>query len=166
MRELRLALAERLGHDHRMAATLVLRIPVAAPVTATWAAAVDWNGQGQWLLATRVRSTAQGGVGVGGGAEAFTGLGPVGVLDTMEITLWDPPRRCHVRHTGRVVRGTGAFEVEERGPAASVFCWREDLELPLGALGRLGWPLVRPLFAWGLRLSLRRFARRVEAGVA
>jgi hypothetical protein len=147
-----------------MTATLVLRVPVAAPAASTFAGAVDWDGQGEWMLGTRVRGTAQGGVGVGGGIEAFTGLGPLGFLDTMVIEEWDPPRRCHVRHTGRLVRGTGTFAVEERGPAASVFVWREDLDLPLGALGRLGWPLVRPLFAAGVRLSLRRFARWVEAG--
>jgi hypothetical protein len=39
-----------------------------------------------------------------------------------------------------------------------VFVWSEELELPLGALGRLGWPLVRPLFLAGVRRSLDRFA--------
>ncbi len=145
-----------------MTATLVLTIRVEAPAEATWAAAVDWDRQGEWMLGTRVRGTAQDGVGVGGGIEAFTGVGPLGFLDTMVITAWDPPRRCDVRHTGRVVRGTGEFVVERRGPAASVFVWREDLELPLGPLGRLGWPLVRPAFAAGVRWSLKRFARQVE----
>ena len=147
-----------------MTASLVLDVPVAAPAAEVFAGAVDWDAQGSWMLGTRVRGTARGGVGVGGGLEAFTGVGPLGFLDTMVITGWDPPRRCDVQHTGRVVRGTGTFEVLERGPAASVFRWREDLELPLGRLGRLGWPLVRPLFAAGVRLSLRRFARWVEAG--
>jgi hypothetical protein len=64
-------------------------------------------------------------------------------------------------HTGRVVRGTGAFEVEPRGDAHSRFHWHEDVELPLGLLGRLGWRLVRPLFAYGVKVSLRRFARQV-----
>ena len=147
-----------------MTATLVLQVPVAAPAEATWAGAVDWDGQGEWMLGTRVRGTAQDGVGVGGGIEAFTGFGPIGFLDTMEITAWEPPLRCDVRHTGALVRGTGVFEVRPRGPQASEFVWREDLELPFGALGRAGWPLVRPLFAAGVRLSLRRFARWVEAG--
>ena len=147
-----------------MTATLVLTVDVDAPVEQTWAGATDWAGQGQWMLGTTVRPTAQGGQGVGGGLEAFTGLGRLGFLDRMEITLWEPPRRCHVRHLGRVVRGTGAFEVEPRGEGRSVFVWREDLDLPLGALGRLGWPLVRPVFAYGVQLSLRRFARWVEAG--
>lgn len=93
--------------------------------------------------------------------EAFSGIGRVGFLDPMEITLWQPPRACHVLHTGRVVRGTGAFEVEPRGDNRSRFHWREDLDLPLGAPGRIGWLLVRPLFVYGVRLSLRRFASKV-----
>jgi hypothetical protein len=144
-------------------ASLTLRVPVAASVEAVWAGATDWAGQGEWMLGTSVRPTAQDGVGVGGGIEAFTGVGRVGFLDTMVITRWDPPRACHVVHTGRLVRGTGAFEVESREGGAT-FVWSEDLDLPLGVVGRLGWPLVRPLFAAGVRLSLRRFARWVEAG--
>jgi hypothetical protein len=147
-------------------ATLVLTVDVDAPVEQTWAGAVDWTGQGEWMLGTTVRPTRSGGQGVGGSIEAFTGVGPVGFLDTMEITLWEPPHRCHMLHTGRLVRGTGAFEVEARDGDRSRFVWREDLQLPLGALGRLGWPLVKPVFAYGVRLSLRRFARWVEAGRA
>lgn len=147
-----------------MTATLVLTVDVDAPVEQTWAGATDWAGQGEWMLGTRVRPTRQDGQGVGGAIEAFTGIGPVGFLDTMDITLWDPPHRCHVLHTGRLVRGTGAFEVEPRGEGRSRFVWREDLELPLGVVGRIGWPLVKPFFAFGVQLSLKRFARWVEAG--
>lgn len=147
-----------------MTATLVLTVPVAAPAVSVFAGATDWDAQSRWMLGTRVRGTTQGGVGVGGGVEAFSGFGRLGFLDTMVITLWEPPHRCHVRHTGLLVKGTGWFEVQERGPSSSVFLWREDLDLPLGALGRLGWPLVKPVFAAGVRLSLRRFARWVEAG--
>ncbi len=116
------------------------------------------------MLGTAVRPTRQGGQGVGGAIEAFTGVGRLGFLDTMEITAWEPPRHCGVLHTGRLVRGTGDFSVEPRGDGRSTFVWREDLELPLGLLGRAGWPLVRPFFAYGVRLSLQRFARWVEAG--
>jgi hypothetical protein len=147
-----------------MTATLVLTVDVDAPVEQTWAGATDWAGQGEWMLGTRVWPTAQDGQGVGGGIEAFTGVGPLGFLDRMQITLWEPPRRCHVLHVGRVVRGTGAFEVEPLPGDRSRFVWREDLELPLGVLGRLGWPLVRPASAFLVQLSLRRFGRWVEAG--
>ena len=147
-----------------MTATLILRVDVDASVEQTWAGATDWANQGQWMLGTDVRPTTQGGQGVGGGIEAFTGVGKVGFLDTMEITRWEPPYRCHVLHTGKLVRGTGVFEVEPRGEGRSTFVWREDLELPLGAVGRAGWVLVRPAFAYGVKLSLDRFARWVAAG--
>lgn len=143
---------------------LRLEVDVPAPADRTWAAATDWDRQGEWMLGTTVRATEQDGVGVGGGLRAVTGIGRLGIADTMEITEWDPPRIARVRHTGRVVRGTAAFEVRSaRVPGqpeleGSVFVWSEQLELPLGAVGRLGWRLVRPAFLWGLRRSLDRFA--------
>lgn len=138
-------------------ADLRLEVDVDAPVERTWAAATDWDRQGEWMLGTTVRATEAAGRGVGGGLRAVTGIGRVGVVDTMRITEWDPPRIARVLHTGRIVRGTAAFEVRER-PGGSVFAWSETLELPFGALGRLGWRVARPAFVWGLKLSLRRFA--------
>lgn len=144
---------------------LVLDVDVDASPQVVWDAVVDWQSQGEWMLGTRVRGTAADGIGVGGGIEAFTGIGRLGFLDTMVITAWDPPHRCDVEHTGRVVRGTGVFEVLALpGGDRSRFVWTERLILPLGILGRAGWPLVKPLFAAGVRLSLKRFARHVEAG--
>ena len=145
-------------------AEIVLHVDIDAPPERVWAALVAWDTQGEWMLLTRVRGTHHDGIGVGGGIEGFTGIGPVGVLDTMRITRWDPPRRVDVLHTGRVVKGTGGFEVVDLGTGRSRFVWSEILDLPLGVLGRLGFPLVRPLFAWGVRRSLHRFARYVEHG--
>ena len=137
-------------------------VPVAAPVGRTWTAGTDWNRQGEWMLGTRVRGTEQDGQGVGGGIRASTGMGPLSVVDTMVITEWEPPRICRVRHTGRVVRGTGVFEVLERGDG-STFVWSEQLDLPFGAVGQLGWRLVAPAFEWALRRSLRGFAAWAES---
>jgi hypothetical protein len=146
-----------------VSASLVLRVDVDAPPEEVFAAATDWAGQGEWMLGTKVWPTRYRGQGVGGHVSAWTGFGPLGFLDTMEITRWDPPRACHVLHTGRLVRGPGRFDVEPR-PGGSTFVWSEELELPLGALGRAGWPLVKPFAAAGILLSLKRFARWVEAG--
>jgi len=147
-----------------MTAHLELTVDVDAPVEATWAGAVDWDHQAEWMLGTTVRGTAQDGRGEGGGISAFTGIGRLGFLDTMVITTWEPPHRCYVLHTGKVVRGTGEFEVRDRGQGRSTFVWREDLELPLGALGRAGWPVIKPVFALGVQKSLEKFARWVERG--
>jgi Polyketide cyclase / dehydrase and lipid transport len=145
-------------------AALVLRVDVDASPEEVFAGATDWTGQGEWMLGTKVWPTKYRGVGTGASIAAWTGVGPLGFVDTMDITRWEPPRACHVKHTGTVVKGTGAFEVEPRGDGLSTFVWSEQLELPFGALGRAGWPLAKPLFAAGVQVSLRRFARWVEAG--
>jgi uncharacterized protein YndB with AHSA1/START domain len=138
-----------------------LEVDVDGPVERTWAAATDWDAQGEWMLGTTVRGTVNDGRGVGGGIRAATGLGPFAVVDTMRITGWDPPHGAYVEHLGRIVRGTAAFEVVER-PGGSTFVWSEQLDLPLGVLGRVGFRLLRPAFLFGLRLSLRRFAGWAE----
>lgn len=147
-------------------AELVLRVQVQAPPQVVWEAITDWEHQGEWMLGTTVRPTHRDGRGVGGRFEAWTGIGPVGFLDTMDITTWDPPWRCLVRHTGSVVRGAGAFEVQDLGTGRSDFVWSEWLELPLGRVGQVGWLLVRPFAAVGVQLSLRRFARWAERRAA
>ena len=134
---------------------------VAAPVHRVWSALTDWARQGEWMLGTTVRPTSGDGQGVGGGIEAFTGIGRLGVLDVMEITVWDPPHRCHVLHVGRLLRGTGEFEVAPH-EGGSIVRWREDLRLPLGGLGRAAWWVVGPLARYGVRRSLRAFARQLE----
>jgi Polyketide cyclase / dehydrase and lipid transport len=142
---------------------LVRSVLVDAPPERVFAALVDWETQGQWMLGTRVESQGSA-AGAGGRLSAFTGVGRVGFLDTMEITEWEPPRLVRVRHTGEVVRGDGVFEVLALPDGRSRFVWREELDLPLGALGRLGYAVVRPVFAAGVDRSLRRFAALVERG--
>lgn len=142
---------------------LILTVDVDAPAERVFAAVVDWGRQGEWMLGTDVQAVGGPAQGVGGRLAARTGIPlpggrHLGVLDTMVITGWEAGRKVDVRHTGRVVRGTGTFEVVPRGEGSSTFVWSEQLDLPLGALGRLGWPLVRPAFVAGVRLSLKRFA--------
>jgi hypothetical protein len=143
---------------------LTVPVEVNAPAEAVWRTITDWEGQGEWMLGTRVEVRSPGdGRGLGARLSAFSGVGPLGFTDTMEIVEWEPPRRCVVRHTGRVVRGDGVFEVVELGPQRARFLWSELLDLPLGVLGRAGWPLVRPAFRAGVEHSLRKMARLCEA---
>jgi hypothetical protein len=143
-----------------MTTDLNLTVDVDAAPDVTWRAATDWARQGEWMVGTTVTVTGGDGRSVGSTLSARTGAGPLGFTDTMEITEFDEVgRRCVVRHTGRVVRGDGVFSVTAAQRGRSVFHWGELLDLPLGAVGRLGWPAVRPAFVGGVRLSLRRFAR-------
>lgn len=141
-------------------AELVISQVVAAPAEQVWDVLTDWDVHDRWMLLTR----AEGGQAVGESLTAFTGVGRLGFTDTMTITVWEPPRRAVVRHTGRVVRGSGAFEVERLGDRRSRVVWSEWVELPFGALGRVAWPVVRLVVGTAVRVSLRRFARYVESG--
>jgi hypothetical protein len=146
------------------------RVRVRATPERIWEIAMDWSRQGEWIPGTSV----SGGTGVGAQVVARTAVGPVGFTDTIIITVWDPPRRCVVRHTGKVVRGSGIFEVIPlRDPSGlsdpsnlSEFRWTELVELPVPdavqpsavLVGR--WTVV-PLTRLALDYSLRRFARLV-----
>jgi uncharacterized protein YndB with AHSA1/START domain len=148
---------------------LTVPVDVDAPAEVVWQTVTDWERQGEWMPATRVEVTSEGdGRGSGATLRAVTGIGPLAFADPMKIVEWaapggDGPRRCVVRHLGRVVRGDGVFEVVALAPERSRFLWTELLDLPLGALGRLGWPLVRPALRAGVALALRRLARLCEA---
>ena len=146
-----------------MSEHIALDVSINAPAPAVWQAITDWPAQGKWMLGTKVWVTHGDGASAGSTLAAFTGIKPVGFLDTMTITTWEPPYRCDVIHTGTVVRGTGTMAVEDLGNGRSKFLWSEDLDLPLGLVGRVGFVLVKPLFVAGVRASLEKFARLVEA---
>ena len=144
---------------------LVVPVEIAAPADTVWQVVTDWPAQGDWILGTRVtvRGSRRRPSARAPGSTRSPGSGRSGSPIPWRSTEWDPPRRCVVAHLGRVVRGDGVFEVNPLGPGRSEFRWTERLELPLGAIGRLGWPLVRPAFRAGVAYSLRRLARLCEA---
>lgn len=139
-------------------AEISLSVDVDLSPEDAWAAVTDWDRQGEWMVLTRVHGTHLDGRAPGGQLEAFTGVGRLGFLDPMVVTTWQPPHRCVVRHTGRVVRGSAAFEIEALPDGRSRFVWSEWLVLPLGVLGEIGFRLLRPLFVAPLRRSLANFA--------
>ena len=115
-------------------------------------------------MGTKVRPVNGDGQGLGGQIAAFTGIWKLGFLDTMTVTRWEPPQRCDVIHTGRVVKGTGTFIVESLGEESCRFIWSEDLEIPLGPIGLVGFKLLKPAFVAGVRHSLHKFSNLVEQG--
>ncbi|ACU71326.1 conserved hypothetical protein [Catenulispora acidiphila DSM 44928] len=137
-----------------------MTVTVGVPAEKAWAAIADWESQRAWMVATQVRGSADA---VGGKLEGRTGIGPVAFLDTMTVTEWDPPRRCTVRHTGHVVRGSGGFEVAARGADACQVTWWERVDLPFGLLGRIGWLAIGPTTRLFFLVSLGRLKRILEA---
>ncbi len=138
------------------------RVAVAAPPERVFAAAVDWELHAKWVLFTKV-TAEPGGHQLGERLVAVTRVAGLGFSDPMEVICWEPPRRIEVRHFGPVVNGKGSFVVDP-APGGAWFTWEEELQLPLGAVGRFGFVLVGPLFRLMLRVSLRRLAGLVEQG--
>src|SRR3990170_1545794 len=136
-------------------------IDIAETPERVWAFVVDWPRQSEWIPATKVWGVTEG-AGVGAQIEAWTGKGRFGYLDTMTITGWDPPHRCEVLHTGRMMRGEGGFVVGAAGPGRSRLEWWERFTMPGGPLGRLLRPLARPVLRRGVRLALRSLQRGIE----
>jgi hypothetical protein len=143
---------------------ITARITLAEPPARVWQVALDWSRQHEWIWATRV----SGGAAAGAAVVARTGIGPAGFTDTMEITEWDPPRRCTVRHTGKVIRGIGIFEVVPVSGGAgngagngAEFRWTERMPVPAPLAGPFGERLLIPVGRWFLQSSLRRLARLV-----
>lgn len=140
-------------------------VDVAATVEVAFSAMVDLASQDRWMLGTKL-FPLEGEVavpGVGSRMAALTGIGGIGVLDTMVVTVFDPPYRWETTHTGNAFKGIGIFSVEARGNGARI-TWTERIELPLGILGRLGWPLAKPLVRWGLAKSLHSLAAGILDG--
>lgn len=143
---------------------LQVTVPVSAPADVVFAALTDWDSQSEWMLGTTVRGVGPQRREVGDRLEAFTGVGPLGFLDTMVVDDWQEGQEVTVTHTGRVIRGSGTFRVESDGPAASRVVWIEDLSVPGGRWGELLWKVTRPVSRWAVTHSLRRFAAAVESG--
>ena len=141
---------------------LTVRIDVGVPAGEAFAAVTDWLRQSEWVAFTRVRITHGDGRSVGSRLSAFTGVGRAGFVDEMEIVRYEPPRLVEVVHYGRVVRGPGVIRVQELSDARASIVWQEWLHLPLGRLGRLGWPVVRAGASVGLQRSLRLLKRSME----
>lgn len=138
---------------------VVVAVDVPASVERTWAAVTDWERQGDWMLLTRVRATPPGGRGPGTTLEAWTGVGALAIHDRMVVEVWEPPRRCALRHTGWVVHGPAEFELAPTGPGRCRLVWSEHLDIPFGRAGLLAWRVAgRPALRWGMRRSLRTLA--------
>lgn len=134
---------------HMNVRDVTVQVQVTASEAEAWAAITDWARQGEWMLGTRVHVIRGDGRSVGSRLLGFTGVLDVGFVDLLEITEWEPGRRCRVRHLGKLLRGWAEFAVEP-----GVISWTECLEGPFG--------LVRPVLAIGMRASLRRLARRLR----
>jgi Polyketide cyclase / dehydrase and lipid transport len=150
------------GLAERGPGELTVRIEAGVPAEVAFAAVTDWLRQRDWVPFTRVRVTRGDGRSAGSELAAYTGVGRLGFTDYMEIVRYEPPHLVEVVHYGKLVRGPAAIRVEKLSDDRALIVWEEWLHLPLGRLGRLGWPVVRMGAAAGFQRSLRLLKRSME----
>jgi hypothetical protein len=142
--------------------TLAISISIQASKERVWLRIADWKSQGDWMLQTKVWVTSDKEEGIGTSIAAFTGpfhkyyphFKSLGLLDLMVVTSWNPPNRCDVEHVGKVLKGTGTFELIEESTDRTRFDWSETIAAP-----RAIFLLIAPFLYAGVRISLARFAR-------
>lgn len=130
-----------------------------------FAALVDPAAQERWMIATRLYpvESAAPVPQVGSRVAAFTGVGGVGFLDTMRVTAYEPPDRWVVDKDGDLLRGVGIMQVTPIVGGCRV-TWTNELTLPFGVLGRIGFLVGRPVAQAALGACLRRLGRLLRSG--
>lgn len=134
-----------------------MNLVINAPVEKVWASIADWESQGDWMLQTTVEVTSTIREGVGTTIAAFTGIGKFGVMDHMVVTSWQPPNICDVLHTGKIIKGTGRFQLTALDDNTTRFDWSEEIVAP-----RAVFLLLAPGLYIGVRISLTNLGRRLR----
>jgi hypothetical protein len=150
-------------YDRRVAG-IVVCTPIAAPAEAVWAAIEDLSTHTRWMHdAVAIRFEGDQRSGTGTRFECDTKVGPLSLVDVMEITRWEPGRCMGVRHRG-VVTGEGVFHLDPGFDGGTAFSWIEDLRFPWWLGGPVGAWLARPVLARIWRRNLEALRHLVETG--
>ena len=133
------------------------------PPDVVWELITDWEHQDDWMLEASdfvVLTEQREGVGVV--AEATVKIGGLKTRDKVRIVGWEPNHRLAIRHEGWV-SGIGEIFLTPVGEGHTYVFWREDLEPPLGLLGRIGISAFKPLMRRVFQRDLRVLAGLVRA---
>jgi uncharacterized protein YndB with AHSA1/START domain len=118
---------------------LTISIEIAAEPARVWQVVEPVENHVQWMHdAVAIRFQTEQRRGVGTTFLCDTKVGPIKLVDRMEITEWVPEEVMGVRHTG-VVTGTGRFTLTPIDLGRRTrFGWDETLDFPWWLGGPLG----------------------------
>lgn len=127
----------------------------------TFAVLGDLPSYGQFQPLTRIRATP-GPITPGWSFVAYTGLGPLSVVDRMVVTAWEPGQHFAIVKIGPVLDGGAEVHLTPEGEGTRVV-WREEIVPRPGWLGRGVGPVTDPVMRWFMGHSLDRMAERIGA---
>jgi hypothetical protein len=144
----------------------VSRIRVSIVIDASrrsvWRAVEDIGSHVNWMEdAEAIRFTSGRRRGVGTTFDCDTRVGPLSLVDRMEVTSWRPGREMGIRHVG-LVTGTGRFTLRRRRSGRTKFTWEERLVFPWWMGGPAGSLAAGPVLRWVWRRNLANLKRLVE----
>lgn len=147
-------------------ARITVSVEIAATPAEVWAVVEPVDRHVDWMRdAEAIRFQTDQRRGVGTRFWCDTKVGPIRLVDEMEITEWEPERAMGVRHTG-MVTGSGRFTLDEIDLGRRTrFTWSEELFFPWwlgGPLGAIVGGKVVMAAIW--RRNLRALRTLVEQG--
>lgn len=93
-------------------ASITVSVEIDATTERVWEVVEPVERHVDWMAdAVAIRFTGEQTRGIGTAFECDTKVGPITLVDKMEITDWVPGERMGVRHSG-VVTGSGHFTLE------------------------------------------------------
>lgn len=124
----------------------------------------DLPAYGRYLPMTRIEHDP-GPIGEGWRFTGYSGLGPVALVDRMQVTAWDPPHRFAVRKHGPVLLGWAQATVEmaqggedrshlavstdgKPAPPQCRVLWREHIVVRPARIGRVLAPATDRFNTW------------------
>jgi uncharacterized protein YndB with AHSA1/START domain len=114
-------------------------IEIDATVDVVWAVVEPVENHTDWMHdAVAIRFDTDQRRGVGTRFDCDTKVGPITLVDKMEITEWVPSQSMGVRHQG-IVTGSGVFTLEPIDlNRRTRFSWAEQLHFPWWLGGPVG----------------------------
>jgi uncharacterized protein YndB with AHSA1/START domain len=122
-----------------MGTRLCVSIEIDAPPSRVWQIVEPVEDHVEWMHdAVAIRFEGDQHRGVGTRFLCDTKVGPIKLVDRMEITEWEPEATMGVRHTG-IVTGTGRFTLTPIDLGRRTrFTWDETLLFPWWLAGPVG----------------------------
>lgn len=136
-------------------------ITIDAPIDEVWDTVTDVERQPLWMAEMKaVRLRSPGPVGLGTRGEADVRIFLVGIVDLVEVDVYDPPTRFGIRHVG-TYGGEGRITLEPIDGRRTLVRWDERLVPPL--FPNLGQLLQKPVLGAIFQADLERLREIVES---
>jgi hypothetical protein len=144
-------------------ASITVSTEIDATPQQVWQAVEPVERHVDWMAdAVAIRFETEQTRGAGTRFECDTRIGPLRLVDRMEITRWEPEQAMGVRHAG-LVTGSGVFTLAPIDFGRRTrFTWTEELTFPWWLGGPVGALIARPVLTRVWRSNLRRLKALVE----